>query len=98
MDNIGQRFKHVRKVLNMSQEQFASSLGITKQAISNVEHSKSLPSMVVLNKMLLNFDVNLNYLVSEVGNMFINQDKIYKSLRSQLMDEMSAILDARGIK
>ena len=98
MNSIGQRFKNVRKVLNMSQEEFASSLGITKQAISNFEHSKSLPSMVILNKMLLNFDVNLNYLVSEVGSMFNNNDKIYTSLRSQLLSEMEAILDARGIK
>ena len=98
MENIGQRFKNVRKVLNMSQEEFAESLGVTKQAISNVEHSKSLPSTAVMNKMLLNFDVNLNYLVSEVGNMFVNQDKIYKSLRAQLMSEMETLLDARGIK
>jgi len=98
MESIGQRFKNVRKVLNMSQEQFADSLGITKQAISNVEHSKSLPSTAVMNKMLINFDVNLNYLISEVGNMFNNQDKIYKSLRAQLMSEMETMLDARGIK
>ena len=98
MDNIGQRFKNVRKVLNMSQEEFANSLGITKQAISNFEHSKSLPSTAILNKLLINFNVNLNYLISEVGNMFNNQDKIYKSLKSQLMNEMEAMLEARGIK
>ena len=82
----------------MSQEQFASSLGITKQAISNVEHSKSLPSTAVMSKLLLNFDVNLNYLISAVGNMFNNQGKIYSSLRSQLLGEMETLLDARGIK
>ena len=98
MENIGQRFKNVRKVLNMSQEEFANSLGITKQAISNFEHSKSLPSPAIMNKLLLNFDVNLNYLVSEVGDMFNNSDKIYKSLKLQLMSEMEAMLDSRGIK
>jgi len=98
MDNIGQRFKNVRKVLNMSQDEFANSLGVTKQAVSNFEHSKSMPSTAIMGKMLSKFNINLNYLVSEVGNMFINQDEVYKSLRTQLLDEMEAILDARGIK
>ena len=98
MESIGKRFKSVRKVLNMSQEEFASSLGITKQAISNVEHSKSLPSTAIMNKMLLNFDVNLNYLISEVGDMFNNPDKIYKSLRDELLNDVKTFLDARGIK
>ncbi len=98
MQSIGQRFRNVRKMLNLSQEQFAASLGITKQAISNVEHSKSLPSTTIMNKMLINYGVNLNYLISEVGNMFNNQDEIYKSLKKQLIREMENILEARGIK
>ena len=98
MEKIGQRFKTVRKVLNMSQEEFAASLGITKQAISNFEHSKSLPSTAIMNKMLLNFDVNLNYLISEIGDMFNNQEKIRKSLRDELLRDVQSFLDARGIK
>lgn len=98
MKNIGERFKNIRKILNKSQDEFAHSLGITKQAISNIEHSKSMPGIITMDKLLLKFDINLNYLISGVGNMFNDQQKIYKSLKNQLLSEVEAMLDAKGIK
>lgn len=98
MENIGERFKSIRKILNISQDEFAQSLGITKQAISNIEHSKSMPSVGTMDKLLSKFDINLNYLISGIGNIFNNQQEIYKSLRSQLLSEVEAMLDAKGIK
>ena len=97
MDNIGKRFKNVRKMLNLSQAEFANSLGVTKQAISNFEHSRCVPSTAIMRKMLLNYNVNLNYLISEVGNVFNNQDMLYKSIRTSLLDEIKTFLESKGI-
>ncbi len=97
MENIGIRIKKIRKILSKSQEGLALELGLTKQAISNIETSKSLPSMAFLSKLLLDYDVNLNYIVCGVGDIFITNEKTYKSLRESLLKEVEQLLDARGI-
>lgn len=97
MENIGIRIKKIRKILNKSQEGLALELGLTKQAISNIETSKSLPSMAFLSKLLLDYDVNLNFIVCGIGEIFMTNEKTYKSLRNSLLKEVEQLLDARGI-
>lgn len=98
MEHIGIRIKNIRKLLNKSQEQLATELNLTKQAISNIETSKSLPSMALLSKLLLDYDVNLNYIVSGMGDIFLSNEKTYKTLRNSLIKEVEQFLDSRGIK
>ncbi len=97
MKHIGSRIKHIRKILNKSQEELACELSLTKQAISNIETSKSLPSMALLSKLLIDYDINLNYIVSGIGDIFISKEKTYKSLRNSLIKEVEEFLDSRGI-
>ena len=42
-DTIGQRIKMARKMNRMSQQQLADRLGISKMAISKMEHGKISP-------------------------------------------------------
>lgn len=98
MEHIGIRIKNIRKLLNKSQEQLAAELNLTKQAISNIETSKSLPSMALLSKLLIDYDVNLNYVVSGMGDIFLSNEKSYKTLRNSLIKEVEQFLDSRGIK
>ena len=98
MENtVGNRFKKVRKVLNMSQGELASFLGITKQAVSNIENSKSMPSISVMAKLASKYNINLNYLIAEIGDIILLKDKNYKSLRDSLLDEVDNFLKARGV-
>lgn len=97
MENIGIRIKNIRKLLNKSQEQLAAELNLTKQAISNIETSKSLPSMALMSKLLVDYDVNLNYVVSGMGDIFLTNEKTYKTLRKSLIKEVEQFLDSRGI-
>lgn len=97
MDTISQRLKRVRKILNKSQEDLARDLNITKQAISNMEHSKSSPSIALLTKLLTDYGININYIVAGVGEIFLASEKSYTTLRSSLMKEVEQLLDSRGI-
>lgn len=97
MEHIGNRIKNVRKILKKSQEDLAHELNLTKQAISNIETSKSSPSMALLSKLLLDYDVNLNYIVCGIGDIFITNEKTHKSLRASLIKEVEQLLDSRGI-
>lgn len=98
MKTMGIRFKYVRKLLNKSQEDLATDLSVTKQAISNIETCKCFPSIPLLYKLACDYDVNLNYLVLGHGDIFRVKEKTYQSLRETLIQEVETILNARGIK
>ena len=98
MDNIAQRFKKIRKLLNKSQDELAGDLGLTKQTISNIENSKSLPGINSLSKLILNFDVNANYIISGKGAYFVSNEADFTRLKSSLMKEVEEFLDSKGIR
>ena len=96
MKNLGNRIRILRKQLDKSQEEFAQELGITKQAISNIENSKSAPSPLVLYRLHNNLHVNLNYIIAGTGDVFVGTEK-KEDLKKALMKEFEQILKARGI-
>lgn len=98
MKLIGNRFKQIRKLLSKSQEQLATELDVTKQAISNIETCKSFPSIQLLYKLCHDYDVNINYLLTGNGEIFVIKEKTYQSLRNTLIQEVENILNVRGIK
>jgi len=92
MQNLGLRFKKIRKLISKSQDSLAKELDVTKQAISNIETAKSLPSIAVLEKLVLKFEVNLNFLIANVGNPFIEEKRTYESICNSLMSEIGNIM------
>ncbi|MBR6297882.1 MAG: helix-turn-helix transcriptional regulator [Candidatus Gastranaerophilales bacterium] len=97
MNMIGNRFKTIRKILNKSQEQFANELSVSKQAISNIENSKSLPSISLMSKLLIDYNININYLLSGIGETFIHRKDADLNLKSSIMQEVEKFLEKRGI-
>jgi transcriptional regulator with XRE-family HTH domain len=97
MKNLNERIKILRKQLKFSQEEFAAKLGVTKQAISNMETSKSTPSPAVLHKMHTVLDVNLNYIIAGTGDIFITE-KSKNALKESLLKEFEQMLKSRGIE
>ncbi len=97
MENVGTRLKNVRNLLKKSQEELANELKLTKQAVSNMETGKSYPSLATLDKLLRLYDINLNYLVSGVGDILVNKEKTLKALRQSLIKDVEKMLDSRGI-
>ena len=97
MKNLNERIKLLRKQLNISQEEFANKLGITKQAISNIENAKSAPSIGVLYIMHDELDVNLNYIIAGNGDIFTSK-KGNEALKASLFKELELMLKARGIE
>ena len=83
--------------MNMSQDELAKILGITKQAVSNIENSKSMPSIASMSKLAKDYNINLNYLIADIGDVYSMRDKNYKTLRNTLLDEVDQFLKARGI-
>ncbi|MDQ1351686.1 MAG: hypothetical protein QG657_1991 [Acidobacteriota bacterium] len=72
---FGQRVKEIRKTLRLSQKEFAESLGISGTFVSEVESGKYKPCYDFFYNMMEHFNVNLHYLLSGQGEMFIRDMK-----------------------
>ena len=83
---MNQRIKELRKILGLSQEEFAAQLGLTRGAITNIEHNKTEPKPLLVQLICKEFKVNEIWLRTGVGDPF------QKKERAQEMTELFADL------
>lgn len=83
---MNQRIKELRKILGLSQEEFAAQLGLTRGAITNIEHNKTEPKPLLVQLICKEFKVNEIWLRTGVGDPFQNKE------RAQEMTELFADL------
>ncbi len=70
--DFGTQIRSLRKEQNLTQEQFAEKLSITRQAVSNWENNRNLPDIEMLIQMSTVFCVTLDQLIlggTEMNNM-----------------------------
>lgn len=100
METMGQRIKKTRKMMKMTQVEFAKLLDIPQPSISAYEKDKYLPSFEVIGKIMKECNVSFEWLngynsvpdstltVTDIGNM-ISQLFEIDSLSFQVEAEMS---------
>ena len=76
MNSQGQRIRLLRIALGMSQEDFGNIFGISKQYVYGLEKDKNVLSNDKLVKLLVDYNVNINYLLSGIGNMFLHNSNL----------------------
>ena len=81
METMGQRIKKTRKMMKMTQVEFAKLLGVPQPSISAYEKDKYLPSFEVIGKIMKECNVSFEWLngynsvpdstltVTDIGNM-----------------------------
>ncbi len=75
---INERFKQIRKRLDMTQEQLAQHLGVGKAALSMIETGKAGLSTRNLNILVQEFNVNPEWVESGIGEMFTIEPNLKK--------------------
>ena len=73
MTTQGKRLKKIRLALGLSGEDFGKKIGVSKQYISNLEADRNILNNEKLVSLLVDFNVNLNYLIAGKGEIFINE-------------------------
>lgn len=71
---IGPRIKEARNILNLTQEELARRLGVTKGAIANYEIETSHPKEAILYKLIEVLNVDANYLFQDAVNISKQND------------------------
>lgn len=61
--NFGEQIKNIRKEKNMTQEQMANILNVSRQAISNWENNKNFPDLEMIIKISKLFSLSLDKLI-----------------------------------
>ncbi len=70
---LGGRLKLLRKVLGLTQRELAQVLGVSEMTIRRYESDKFQPDADVLAKLAKEFNVNLHWLLTGEGEMFITR-------------------------
>ncbi len=63
MNNVGKNIKRLRKEKNITQDQLAEQLHVTRQAVSNWEIGKTQPDIETLSAMAEYFEVTVEELI-----------------------------------
>lgn len=73
LGEIGRRLKIVRVNLGLTIDKISKVTGFSKSLISEAENGRKKPSSVYLFGLLDQFKVNVNYILTGNGQMFLDQ-------------------------
>lgn len=63
--DIGKRIREYRKIYNLSQEQLADKIFVSRQTVSNWENDKTYPDIQIIVSLSILFNVSLDELIRE---------------------------------
>ncbi|MCH6235508.1 helix-turn-helix domain-containing protein [Cognataquiflexum rubidum] len=64
---ISQKIKSIRKDKNLTIQEIAERAGVTKGLISQIENSRTLPSLLVLMQIIRALEVDLNFFFNDLS-------------------------------
>ena len=86
-----ERIVKLRKVLGLTQQQFADEIGIKRGTVANYEVGRNEPTDSVVSLICREFNVNEEWLRNGTGEMFIEIDE-----EDQLMEWAGRVLGDRS--
>ena len=96
MTTMGKRVKEIRESLKFTQKEFADFFGFSRAFIGAVEKDRSKFSVEHLVKLLVSYDVNINYILAGKGEMFLEPKTITKELDAIIDKKIDEKLKQRG--
>lgn len=76
MFDISHRFKELRTTYNLSANKLAKSLGVDPSTISKIENNNAKPSIDLVQKMCILFDITLNDFFNDDSNTIVLNDEL----------------------
>ena len=93
--DFGEQIKKLRKETQLTQEQFAEKLNISRQAISNWENNRNLPDIEMLIQISKVFQISLDQLIlggNQMNNMAEKLIKDGSKTRRAKMNMISTVI------
>lgn len=95
--DFGEQLRKIRKDRGLTQQEVASKLNVSRQAISNWENNKNLPDLEMVVKLSMAFDLSLDQLIlggEDMNNMTEKLIKDGSETRKAKMNLISIIIGA----
>ena len=89
---FSENLKKVRQKLGLSQKEIAEKIGIQQAQYSRYEVSTS-PSTEILEKLVKVFNINVNYLLTGEGSMFITPELSKETLQFKIPKNSRVLLE-----
>lgn len=74
-NEISSRIIEIRKALKLSQTEFGSSVGVSRDVIGNIESFRVEPKPLLIQQICKEYNVDKDWLETGEGEMFIPQTK-----------------------
>lgn len=85
--------REVRNKLGIAQGQMANDLKIQQSQYSRYENGSSKPSLEILEKLVTKFNININYLLTSEGAMFISPELSKETLQFKIPKNARVLLE-----
>jgi len=80
MNTFKERLKRIREHLKLTQKDMSSIMGVSLKVYQRYEKGEQKPSYEKLIPLINTFNVNINWLLTGKGEMFIKQEKTKEDL------------------
>ena len=95
MSTVSEKFKHLRQEKKLTQQGLADLLNVKKQNISNIENGHQKPTFELMKKLIEQLNINTNWLIANVGNMFNATPN--EALKEELRQEFEKLMKSKGL-
>ena len=87
--NFSEKLFTLRKAKNLTQEQLAEELGVSRQSVSKWESGQALPELEKIVAISMIFDVTIDYLLksSEIDDLSVKTAMLEKQQQNMLIRE-----------
>lgn len=94
--SVGSRIKEARKKINLTQEELADLIGVTKGAVANYENEVSTPKIEILYKLFGALKCDANYLYQDdmMQNVDV-KDERYSVSETEIIKKYRVLNDRR---
>ena len=97
---LAENLAKLRKHFNLAQNEFAEKLDISARAYVNYERGERKPPCELLIKLLRNYNVNLNWIIANEGEMFLDEQEFatqYENVKNDILKEVQKMLKEKGL-
>ncbi len=91
MSQFSTRIRQLRKALGLTLREMSETLSIPLSTISKYEQGIIKPGVEILSKVALSYNVNLNWLLTDVGDMFIQDNTFAAPVNNEDCVNLKAI-------
>jgi len=102
LESLGKRIKEIRLSLNLIQEDFASSIGISNTYLSEIESGKKNPKVAFFYNLFQKYRISLDYLFFGCGPMKLNKNIRIQNINPNVeyvnnIDDMLKLMDISSL-